>query len=81
MASQFAPKMRAPYATRTYVATYRAESANYCPGCGQSQWLVGRVSAECARCGTALPLAESVQTMAPAPVFTATERRSQVRAV
>ena len=81
MASQPIHQMRAPYATRSYVATYRPERANFCPGCGQSHWLVGRVSAECARCSTALPLAESVQTMAPAPVIRATARRSPLRAV
>ncbi|RIA44068.1 hypothetical protein DFR49_2304 [Hephaestia caeni] len=27
-----------------------------CPGCASGAWFVGRVSAECARCGTALPL-------------------------
>lgn len=28
-----------------------------CPGCGATAWLVGRQSAECGRCGTALDLA------------------------
>ena len=27
-----------------------------CPGCGQTQWIIGRMVAECAFCGTALPL-------------------------
>lgn len=27
-----------------------------CPGCGRSSWLIGRLSAECAFCGTAIPL-------------------------
>lgn len=35
---------------------YRPHEANHCPGCGQSHWMVGRVTAECAFCGTALPL-------------------------
>jgi len=26
-----------------------------CPGCGKSQWTVGRFSAECVYCATALP--------------------------
>ena len=30
---------------------------NRCPGCGKSNWHVGRISAECAHCETALPLA------------------------
>lgn len=41
---------------RGYVVTYRRGEVNHCPGCGRSQWWVGRVSAECAFCGTALPL-------------------------
>jgi hypothetical protein len=32
---------------------------NHCPGCGRTQWLIGRMSAECAFCSTALPLAEA----------------------
>lgn len=30
----------------------------YCPGCGQRQWHVGRVTAECAACGTPLIIAQ-----------------------
>jgi hypothetical protein len=37
---------------------YFAGETNHCPGCGRSQWLVGRTTAECAFCHTALPLAE-----------------------
>jgi ribosomal protein S27E len=37
---------------------YREAAINHCPGCGRSQWLVGRFSSECAFCGTALPLQE-----------------------
>jgi hypothetical protein len=29
-----------------------------CPGCGLNHWHVGSITAECARCGTALPLGE-----------------------
>lgn len=39
-----------------YRIAYRQEEANHCPGCGQSQWILGRMTAECACCGTALPL-------------------------
>ena len=39
---------------------YYRNSVNHCPGCGQAQWYVGRVSAECAFCGTSLPLQEIV---------------------
>lgn len=35
---------------------YRANEANHCPGCGEDQWLIGRMTAECAFCATALPL-------------------------
>ncbi|UZK70265.1 hypothetical protein OKW76_04245 [Sphingomonas sp. S1-29] len=35
---------------------YRLQEINHCPGCGGSQWLVGRVTAECATCATALPI-------------------------
>ena len=37
---------------------YREDAVNHCPGCGRKQWLVGRFSAECAFCATALPLQE-----------------------
>lgn len=43
-----------------YRPLYYRNSVNHCPGCGQAQWYVGRVSAECAFCGTALPLQEIV---------------------
>lgn len=35
---------------------YRPQQTNHCPGCGQSHWLIGRLTAECAFCCTALPL-------------------------
>ena len=40
-----------------YRPTYRAGSPCQCPGCGGSNWWLGRTSAECAFCGTALPYA------------------------
>ena len=39
-----------------YRVAYRQHESNHCPGCGKSQWIVGRMTAECAYCGTALPL-------------------------
>ena len=45
-------------AKRGYNAVYRQHETNHCPGCGRTHWYVGRVSAECGFCGTALPLAE-----------------------
>jgi hypothetical protein len=46
-------------ANRGHHIVYRANVANHCPGCGRSQWYIGRVSAECGFCGTAVPLAEA----------------------
>ena len=40
---------------RGYRVHYR--SGTPCPGCGGGKWHVGRQSAECASCGTALPIA------------------------
>lgn len=45
-------------AKRGYHVAYQDGEANRCPGCGRSHWHVGRVSAECAFCSTALPLAD-----------------------
>lgn len=42
-------------ALRGYSAVYRGASTA-CPGCGRNQWLVGRTTAECAFCSTALPI-------------------------
>jgi len=44
---------------RGYHVVYREHEVNHCPGCGRTHWLIGRVSAECAFCATALPLAEA----------------------
>ena len=46
-------------AGRGYHAVYREHQVNHCPGCGRTHWLIGRMSAECAFCSTALPLAEA----------------------
>ena len=42
---------------RGYHAVYRLQETNHCPGCGRTHWYVGRISAECCFCGTALPFA------------------------
>ncbi len=47
---------------RGYQVLFRAEELNYCPGCGGTNWYIGRVTAECGRCGTALPLSEAAAT-------------------
>ena len=46
-------------AARGYCVVYRENELNHCPGCGRTHWYVGRVSAECAFCETALPLASA----------------------
>ena len=43
-------------AQRGYHAVYREDATNHCPGCGRTHWFVGRLSAECGFCATALPL-------------------------
>ena len=46
-------------ARRGHHIVYRSNTSNHCPGCGRSQWYVGRISAECGYCSTAVPLAEA----------------------
>lgn len=48
---------------------YREGEVNRCPGCGRSQWLVGRASAECAFCATALELPNSDRRPLDVPVL------------
>ena len=45
--------------SRGYGIVYREDEVNHCPGCGRTDWYVGRVSAECGFCATALPLASA----------------------
>ena len=55
---------------RGYHAVYHDDEINHCPGCGRTHWLIGRMSAECAFCGTALPLKEAAgRGPAARPVF------------
>ena len=54
-----APSFAAGLAHRGHHIVYRANVQNHCPGCGRSQWFIGRISAECGFCGTAVPLAEA----------------------
>ena len=42
-------------ARRGYSVLYRPGEINHCPGCGRSHWYVGRATAECAFCATAVP--------------------------
>jgi hypothetical protein len=56
--------------TRGYHAVYHDGEVNHCPGCGRTHWIIGRMSAECAFCSTALPLKEAfMQGPAATPVF------------
>ena len=47
------------WARRGHHIVYRANEENRCPGCGRCNWHIGRISAECGFCGTAVPLAEA----------------------
>lgn len=49
--------MNTPPQSRGYQPAYHLDIVNRCPGCGNSHWHVGRFSAECAHCETALPFA------------------------
>src|SRR6185295_1339160 len=51
--------------SRGYHAVYHDGEINHCPGCGRTHWLIGRVSAECAFCSTALALAEASTQKGP----------------
>ena len=46
-------------AARGHHVVYRLNESNHCPGCGRSHWFVGRITAECGFCGTAVALAEA----------------------
>jgi hypothetical protein len=54
-----AASFAAGLAKRGHHIVYRANESNHCPGCGRSHWHIGRVTAECGFCGTAVPLAET----------------------
>lgn len=53
------PSFAASLADRGHHIVYRANTANHCPGCGRSHWYIGRITAECGFCATAVPLAEA----------------------
>lgn len=60
---------------RGYHAVYRENEVNHCPGCGRTHWYLGRLLAECAFCGTALPLQEAYR-QGPAPTVVGWRSRS-----
>lgn len=45
-----------PWRQHGYAISYHSGETNHCPGCGRQNWIVGRLMAECAFCGTALTL-------------------------
>ena len=45
--------------SRIPMLAYRPGRDTACPACGERQWLVGRIMAECAFCETALPIDRS----------------------
>ena len=49
-------------ARRGFQILYHSGEVNRCPACGRTHWYVGRLSAECGFCGTALALAETART-------------------
>jgi hypothetical protein len=50
---------------RGFHLVYHPDSVNHCPACGRSHWYIGRLSAECCFCATALPLVE-LENLGPA---------------
>lgn len=55
-----------PAAPRGFMPLYHADHVNHCPGCNGRNWNIGRFSAECAQCETAIPLAfVAAQPMRP----------------
>jgi uncharacterized protein (DUF983 family) len=44
---------------RGFHLLYHEGETNRCPGCGRTHWYIGRLSAECGFCGTALALADT----------------------
>ena len=67
-------------AGRGYNVVYHAEAVNHCPGCGRTHWIIGRISAECAFCATALPLAEASQRSVCESPAIVRRRKSQIGA-
>lgn len=69
-------KYHSPFARKPApVLLYRDGMTNFCPDCGGSQWIRGRTTAECASCGTALPL-QAHDRLPDRPRFTCQSRRT-----
>jgi hypothetical protein len=55
-----------PRVSRGFTPLYHQDTVNHCPACGHKHWHIGRATAECAFCETALPLAMvAAQPMQP----------------
>jgi len=74
MATQY-DTARLHQALHSYQLLYRVDTVNYCPGCGGKHWHVGRSTAECAHCHTALPLAD-IAAQPTRPLFHTTRSRT-----
>ncbi|MDP8912296.1 MAG: hypothetical protein M3N39_01810 [Pseudomonadota bacterium] len=48
--------------SRGFHVVYRRGEVNHCPSCGRTHWYVGRLSAECGFCGSALALVDTGMT-------------------
>src|SRR3954454_12660302 len=64
---------------RGHHVVYRAQETNRCPGYGRAQWHVGRATAECAFCETAIQLAEAKWIGGDAPVAVAEAPKAKAR--
>jgi hypothetical protein len=82
-ADQSTPGILAPkFTTRGgFAPLYHSDVVNHCPACGHTHWLIGRTTAECAFCDTALPLAASAsQPMEPLFYYRGTKTAMLARA-
>jgi hypothetical protein len=48
--------------SRGYQVLFWRDQVNHCPGCGKSAWHVGRLTAECGFCGTALSINDATRS-------------------
>jgi hypothetical protein len=65
--AEFAKAIPLPdFLSRAIIPLYHQDTVNHCPSCGHKHWHIGRSTAECAFCETALPLAMvAAQPMEP----------------
>lgn len=60
-------------------AVYRENEVNHCPGCGRTQWIIGRVMAECAFCSTAIGLTAKFAENNQKPFIFRRDNSSKIR--